>query len=127
MRLISAAGLPALLGCGTDPDAFSRCAANITVTVSHEVNPVFAWTPAECAMSELNVTEGQQTQWLINSSDPANRISSPLRYGQAVPGTSATQTTPLHVGFFCTVDLWRVDGEGIPRRLISHRFLHQVE
>jgi hypothetical protein len=127
VRPISAAGLLALLGCGTDPDAFSQCAANITVSVSHEVNPEFAWTPAECAMSELNVTEGQQTMWLINTNDPANRISSPLRYGQTVPGTGATQTTPLFTGFFYRVDLWRVDGAGISQRLISHRFLHQVD
>ncbi|MGZ8398191.1 MAG: hypothetical protein ACXWWN_04055 [Gemmatimonadales bacterium] len=53
VRLISA-GLLALLGCGTDPDSFSHCAANIAVSVSHEINPEFAWTPAECAMSELN-------------------------------------------------------------------------
>ncbi len=127
MRLISAVGLLTLLGCGTDADAFSHCAANIALSVSHEENPEFAWTPADCEMSELNVTEGQQTQWLIGSDDPANRISSPLRYGHTVPGTHSTGTTPLFVGFFYTVDLWRVDGAGIPRRLISHRFLHQVE
>ncbi|HWN18417.1 MAG TPA: hypothetical protein VNO19_05820 [Gemmatimonadales bacterium] len=125
MRPISAAGLLAFLGCGTDPDAFSRCAENITVTVSHEVNPVFAWTPAECTMSVLDVSEDQQTRWYVSTVDGANRITSPLRYGQTVP--EATQGDPLFSGFFYTVHLWRTDGEGIARRLISHRFLHQVE
>ena len=126
MRPISAAGLLALLGCGTDPVAFSQCAENITVTVSHEVNPVFAWTPAECAMSTIDVSEGQLTRWYV-ATDPANRISSPLRYGQTVPGDDSSGADPLYTGFYYTVLLWRHDGNGLPRLLIRHRFLHQVD
>ena len=127
MRPISAACLLALLACGTDPEAFGRCSGNILLTVSHEANPEFAWAPADCEMHELNVTEDQQVQWLIASNDNLNRISSPVRYGQDPLDTSGSQATPLHTGFFYTVDLWRVDEQGIVQRLVSQRFLHQVD
>ena len=126
VRLISAGCLLALVGCSTEAGEFGRC-SNITVTVSHEATPEFAWAPADCAMHEFNVTEDQQVQWLIASNDNDNRLSSPVRYGQDPLGTSGSQATPLHTGFFYTVDLWRFDEQGMLRRLVSQRFLHQVE
>ena len=46
----SAVGLLALLGCGTEPDAFGRCDGIVAVTVSHDAEPDFSWTPADCQM-----------------------------------------------------------------------------
>ena len=129
MRVLrtSAVGLLALLGCGTEPDAFGRCDGSMAVTVSHEAEPEFSWTPADCQMHELNVTEDNQVRWLISSNDPINRLSSLLRYGQTVAGTSNSGAMPLHPDFYYTVDIWRVDDEGMLRRLAHQRFLHQVE
>jgi len=33
----------------------------------------------------------------------------------------------MTTNFYYTVDIWRVDDQGIPHRVISHRFLHQVD
>ena len=123
----SAVGLLALLGCGTEPDAFGRCDETLAVTVSHEADPEFSWTPADCHMHELNVTEDNQVRWLISGNDAVNRLSSPLRYGQAVAGTSNSGSTPLHTEFYYTVDIWRVDDQGMLQRLVHERLLHQVE
>jgi len=65
----------ALLGCGTEPDAFGRCDGSMAVTVSHEAEPEFSWTPADCQM----------------------------RYGQTVAGTSNSGSMPLHTDFYYTV------------------------
>jgi hypothetical protein len=78
-------------------------------------------------MYELNVTEDNQVRWLISSNDPINRLSSLLRYGQTVAGTSNSGSMPLHTDFYYTVDIWRVDDQGMLRRLVHERFLHQVE
>lgn len=123
----STVGLLALLGCGTEPDAFGRCDGSMAVTVSHEAEPEFSWTPADCQMYELNVTEDNQVRWLISSNDPINRLSSLLRYGQTVAGTSNSGSMPLHTDFYYTVDIWRLDDQGMLRRLVHERFLHQVE
>jgi hypothetical protein len=79
-------------------------------------------------MHELKVAEDQSVRWLIAGDDAVNRLSSPLRYGQSGPPvTHSTKSTPLRSGFFYNVDLWRIDEEGLPRRVVSQRFLHQVE
>jgi hypothetical protein len=125
--LISTACLLALSGCGTDPDDHGRCDANIEMAISSGENPVFAWTPANCDMYEINVTEDQQVRWHLAALDYVNHLSSPLTYGQAVEGIPGSGADPLHSGFFYNVDLWRVGSDGLPRRVFSGRFQHEAQ
>jgi hypothetical protein len=125
--LISTACLLGLPGCGTDPDDLGRCDTNIEVAVSSGDNPVFAWTPANCQMYEINVTEDQQVRWHLSALDYVNLLSSPLTYGQSVEGVPSSGADPLHTGFFYNLDLWRVGADGLPRRVFSGRFQHEAE
>jgi len=127
MRVIRVAALLALCACGTDPDDFGRCTGNIALEISHEPNPVFAWTPADCQMHQLEVVEDQSVKWLMESDVFLNQIPSGIRYGDEVPGLINVGAAPLYSGFFYTVGLWRVDGEGVPHQVVSQRFQHQVE
>jgi hypothetical protein len=125
--LISTACLWGLLACGTDPDDLGRCDTNIDVVVSSGENPVFAWTPANCQMYEISVTEDQQVRWLLASQDYVNRLSSPLRYGQSVEGIPNGGSDPLYAGFFYNVVLLRVGENGLPQQVFSGRFQHEAE
>ena len=122
MRTISAVCLLVMAGCGTDPD--SSCEGPYTVTVTREERPMISWTPADCRMYEVDVDETQLHRWRLGGYREANYISSPVRYGTTEP-TSGSQAASLFTGFFYNVDLWRLDEEGLPRRVASQRFLHQ--
>lgn len=126
MRIVSAC-LLALLGCGTDPDSFGRCDSNIAVSVSREPVPLISWSPADCLMEEVNVTEDDLVKWLMGNVDQQNMFPSPLRYGVEVPGASSSGSVPLIQGFFYQVDLWRVSEQGQLHRVANHRFLHEID
>ncbi len=121
--LISTACLWGLLGCGTDPD--SSCEGPYTVTVTREEQPMISWTPADCRMYEVDVDETQLHRWRLGGYREANYIPSPVRYGTTEPNSGSLGGAPLFTGFFYNVDLWRLDEEGLPRRVASHRFLHR--
>lgn len=123
MRAISGVCLLVLAGCGTDPD--SSCGGPYEVTVTREERPMISWTPPDCKMYEVDVDEGQLARWILGGYREANYISSPVRYGTIEPNSGSLGGDPLFTGFFYNVHLWRLDEEGLQRRVASHRFLHK--
>jgi hypothetical protein len=123
----SAVGLLALLGCGTEPDAFGRCDETLAVTVSHEADPEFSWTPADCHMHELNVTEDNQVRWLISGNDAVNGSHPRCATGRP----SRERPIPARRRSIPSSTIRSISGgsmiRGMLQRLVHERFLHQVE
>ena len=108
-------GLPFLVACSTDPEDFSRCTSGLTLTVSSDVQPEFAWTPTNCPVNEVAVEEATHTLWALANTDPVNSIQSPVRYGQsASPGEFQSPGPgpggpPLSPGITYVVRVWRLE------------------
>jgi hypothetical protein len=129
MRLHRALALsvPYLLACGTDPEDFGRCTGGLTVSVSADVHPEFAWTPSGSPVYEVVVEEASLLLWLLSSPDPANSIESPVRYGEARPPMLGDSGATLTPGTQYLVRLRRIDGDGLVGVAGERLFQYQPE
>jgi hypothetical protein len=127
LRRALAFSVSCLLACGTDPEDFGRCTGGLTLSVSADVHPEFAWTPTGCPVYEVVVEEASLILWLLSSPTPANSIESPVRYGQARPPLIADSGATLTPGTQYLVRLHRIDADGLVAAAGERLFRYQPE
>jgi hypothetical protein len=127
LRRALAFSVPCLLACGTDPEDFGRCTGGLTLSVSAEVRPQFAWGPSDCPVHEVVVEEASLILWLLSSPSPANSIESPVRYGQARPPLLGDSGATLTPGTRYLVRLYRIDDDGLVAAAGEQLFQYQPE
>lgn len=129
MRLRPALALcvPSMLACGTDPEDFGRCTGGLSVSVSSDAEPVFAWTPSGCPVYEIAVEEASLLLWLLSSPGTANSIESPVRYGEARPPLLGDSGATLTPGTRYLVRLQRIGEDGLVAAAGERLFEYQPE
>lgn len=96
--------------CGTDPDEFGRCTGGLTLRFVSAPALQLEWIPADCAMFELSIDQGQNIMWHLSTVESENGIESPVTYGVAPPGTSGTTAEPMGPGVYRIV-MTRINSE----------------
>jgi hypothetical protein len=92
-----------------DPDDFGRC-TGLTLSFGYAPALQLQWSPADCAMFEVSIDQGQTIMWHLSTVDTRNGIESPLTYGVAPPGTSGTTAQTMGPGRYRIV-MTRINAE----------------
>ena len=109
-----AIALCSLASCG-DSQGPSDCTGPVIVTVGSGLAPQLSWTP-RCQASDVlveSVAPGSTTNWRVTMLDASNSISSPVAFGDTLPGAlNSGIVVPLVAGIQYRAVVGRTDSAG---------------
>ena len=105
--LVTTAIVMTAAGCGTiGTTPIVECTETVTVSVTGDTIPTFAWTP-DCTIGRILVEEGEEERWGTETTGES-LFQSPIVYGIDPPNAAEVSTPlPLFFGSTYRVSLWR--------------------